>query len=125
MADAALYEVITDNVITLSRDAGGDKDFETTFDLPSTLQVSARSVLMIAVRTFQNSQNVNLDVWINGEGPLLDSYSTFPTSDQFTFQEVVPANLLKKGQNRIRMELVGGSGSARISDVVLLYGVNL
>lgn len=125
MADAALYEIITDNVITLSRDAGGDKDFETTFDLPSTLQSSARSVLMISVRTFQNSQNLNLDVWINGEGPLLDSYSTFPASDQFVFQEVVPANLLEKGQNKIRMELVSGSGSARISDVFLLYGVNL
>lgn len=125
MADAALYEVITDNALTLSRDAGGDKDFETTFDLPSTLQTSARSVLMISVRTFQSSQNLNLDVWINGEGPLLDSYSTFPVSDQFIFQEVVPANLLKKGQNRIRLELISGSGSARISDVVLLYGVNL
>lgn len=125
MANAALYEVITDNIITLSRDAGGDKDFETTFDLPSSLQTSARSVLMISIRTFQNSQNLNLDVWINGEGPLLDSYSTFPVSDQFIFQEVVPANLLKKGQNKIRMELINGSGDARISDVVLLYGVNL
>ena len=125
MANAALYEIITDNVITLSRDAGGDKDFETTFDLPSTLQTSARSILMISVRTFQNSQNLNLDVWINGEGPLLDSYSTFSASDQFVFQEVLPANLLEKGQNQIRMELVSGSGSARISDVFLLYGVNL
>ncbi len=125
MANAALYEIITDNAITLSRDAGGDKDFETTFDLPSTLQTSARSILMISVRTFQNSQNLNLDVWINGEGPLLDSYSTFSASDQFVFQEVLPANLLEKGQNQIRMELVSGSGSARISDVFLLYGVNL
>lgn len=125
MANAALYEIITDNVITLSRDAGGDKDFETTFDLPSTLQTSARSILMISVRTFQNSQNLNLDVWINDEGPILDSYSTFSASDQFVFQEVLPANLLEKGQNQIRMELVSGSGSARISDVFLLYGVNL
>lgn len=125
MADAALYEVITDNTITLSRDAGGDKDFETTFDLPSALQVSARSVLMISVRTFQNSQNLNFDVWINGQGPLLDSYASFPASDQFIFQEVVPANLLEKGQNKIRIELISGSGSLRFSDVVLLYGVNL
>jgi hypothetical protein len=121
MANAALYRVITDGVVTLN--FGGDIDYETRFNLTQQLDVGARSVLTGVVVTLQDATNLTFNLEINDVD--VKAFPPITGSERFNIQEVVQANLLKVGQNNFRIKLTGGAGSLRFSDVVLLYGVNV
>lgn len=121
MANAALYSVITDGVVTLN--FGGDIDYERTFNLTQKLDVGAHSVITGVVVTLPNATNLTFKLEINDID--VNPIAPITGSERFNIQEVVQANLLKVGQNKFRIKLTGGAGSLRFSDVVLLYGVNV
>ncbi len=121
MANAALYSVITDGVVTLI--FGGDIDYETRFDLTQKLDVGVRSVLTGVVVTLQDATNLTFKLEINDVE--VKAFPPINGLERFNIQEVVQANLLKVSQNKFNIKLTGGSGSLRFSDVVLLYGVNV
>jgi hypothetical protein len=121
MANAALYSVITDGVVTLI--FGGDIDYETRFNLTQKLDVGVSSVLTGVVVMLQNATNLTFKLEINDVE--VKAFPPITGSERFNIQEVVQRNLLKVGQNKFQIKLTGGSGSLRFSDVVLLYGVNV
>ena len=94
MANAALYRIITDKLVTLS--FGDDIDYDTTFNLTQNLDANARSVLTGIIATLQNANNLTFEVEINNVN--IKSYGPITGSERFNIQEVVKADLLKSEQ---------------------------
>ncbi len=121
MSRVADYKIIKDDSFTLTSTPPGNSK-EIKFDLDSP-HVEARSILAFKL-DLVNADNFRFNVKVNGTQVVERTCS----GDRFfTFHEVIPANLLKRKdpgpppENSIQFTNTNGTGSVKISDIVLWY----
>lgn len=112
------YSIFRDSPVTVQKGGGGDLDKEFRIDLPESLVRSNRSILAYVVDPESNVNNLRIEVAVNGE-PVRSS--RFGQDLLMTLHEVVGANVLKVGTNTVTFTATSGTGSVRISDVVLWW----
>lgn len=112
------YSIFRDSPVTVQKGGGGDLDKEFYIDLPESLVRSNRSILAYVVDPEANVNNLRVEVAVNGE-PVRSS--RFGQDLLMTLHEVVGANVLKVGRNSVTFTATSGTGSVRISDVVLWW----
>jgi hypothetical protein len=122
-AKVASYGVISDNKVILEKKSGIDHDdHEFPVELDAHADVGFRSVLSFMVQSVDPSDLVfSLNI-INGNNMKTEiSRSRLNNFALSVFQEVVGAKVLTQNGNRLKVEVLSGSGALEISDIVLLY----
>ena len=112
------YSIFRDSSVTIQRGGGGDLDKEFHINLPESLVRSNRSILAYVVDPESNVNNLRVEVAVNGT-PVRSS--RFGQDLLMTLHEVVGADVLNVGRNTVKFTATSGSGSIRISDVVLWW----
>lgn len=112
MARISDYTIIRDSKFTLQ--VGADIDQNFSFSLPNDTHLGSRSILAFMV--YPTSERVSFNVSINGSNQLSFILNS---SGLNTIHEVISANLLQHGSNRIRFEVT--QGSMTFADVVLWW----
>lgn len=112
MARISDYSVIQDSKFTLQ--VGGDIDREFSFSLPSDAHLGSRSILAFMV--YPTGNQVSFNVSVNNSNQV--SF-TLGNSGLNTIHEVISANLLKHGNNRIKFVVT--NGKMTFADAVLWW----
>jgi len=119
------YVVILDVHTDLKASAGiDDKTFP--FTLPSTAAVATQhSILSLMVHSMGAANNLKANVSING----VKVWGYGPTNADLTrpFHEVLKTseNALKPGNNTLKIQVEGGQGTFRVSDIVIWFQNNV
>lgn len=110
------WVVISDGNVTLG--IGGDIDQDFDFTIPANADTTTRPLLAFVFK-IQAGDQLSFQVVINGSTEV--SY-TFTADFLFTsVHEVIAANLLKHGTNKINFRVSGLKGLFTFSDVVLFW----
>jgi hypothetical protein len=119
----ASYLLLQDAPVTIS---GVGSEHLETLNLPPEHISSSGDVLQFLVYT-QNANNLVLEVAVNPGGPAgWQTEHTYGPSDENLarpFHEIIYS--LVDGTNRVRFRITGGSGSARLTGIILWYRVSL
>ena len=105
---------------------GGDIDRDFAIGLNTNANVGVRSVLSYEVDTVNpNSLQFRLEI-TNGNG-VTTTVRTSTTSSEVArvFQEVISENTLTLTGNTLKVTVLSGTGTLKISDIVLWYQRNL
>ena len=126
MARVACYDVITDSGISLG--VGVDVDADLAIGLVNNASVGSRSVLSFMLRP-KNPLNLIFEISIrNGNNTttkILTNEIDINFDDWRVVQEVVGGNVLTATGNTLRVKVLTGSGTLVISDIVLLYMIDI
>ncbi len=116
------YAIVNDDTFTLPNDNDGiNKDF--SFRLPDDTAL-VRGVLSYVVRpTSSNTVDLNYSIRLNGTEVASDV--TMEDPQRRAVHEVVSGNNLRRGDNRLVVERVSGSGSIQFSDIVVWHQRNI
>ena len=118
MATLADYAVIIDGTATMVR--GGTNFFRQTFNLPDTTNPNVPAIFMYRVEA-ENANGLKYTVDLNGK----DVLTLVHSSDRFgTIHEVVGANTIHNGENKFQVIATGGTGTLKMSDVIIMFQVN-
>ena len=122
MASIADYVIVMDGSASMSRAAPNLTNFvRKHFPIPDNIASGRPSVLMYRLEA-DNADNLKYTVTLNDTDVLTLTHST----DRFgTVHEVVEANVLHNGDNRFMVIVTAGTGTLKISDVVLLIQVDV
>ncbi|NEO78839.1 hypothetical protein [Moorena sp. SIO4G3] len=112
MAIISDYSIIRDSKFTLQVGADIDQDF--SFSLPGDAHLGSRSILAFMV--YPTSERVSFNISVNNSNQV--SF-TLGNSGLNTIHEVISANLLKHGNNRIKFVVT--QGRMTFADVVLWW----
>ena len=113
MADVADYRVIRDGSVTLKTGADIDKHFN--FDLGTAVQHGQRVILQFFYVSSSNANKLDFNFSING-----NSIRTIRvTGNSFGTVHEVAKNVTNDHSNQLKVEIVGGSGEVKVSDIVL------
>ena len=110
------YGIITDSKFTLQ--TGGDIDRDFDFSLESGAHFPSRAILQFVLFVGSNASNLRFEVTINGSSQIDYTFSGYRVN---TLHEVVDANVLKAGNNKITFRILSGSGTLEFGDIVLHY----
>jgi hypothetical protein len=118
MATLADYAVIIDGTATISR--GGTNFFRQKFNLPDTHNPNVPVVFMFRIEA-ENANGLTYTIDLNGH----DILTLVHSSNRFgTIHEVVGANIVHNGENKFQVIATAGTGTLKMSDVVLMFQVN-
>ena len=119
MASIADYVIVMDGAAALSR--AGTNFVRKHFLVPDNVASGRPSVLMYRVEA-DNADGLKYTVTLNDTDVLTLVHST----DRFgTVHEVVEANVVHNGDNRFLAIVTAGTGTIKISDVVVLVQVDV
>lgn len=119
MARVADYVIISDEAVSLQ--IGGEVSKEFTFGMPANFHGASRPILLCKLDTLNNVRDLKFNFQINGIQ--VDAY-TFNDTVVHSIHEVLPANILKKNSNHIRIAVTGGDGELRVGDIFILCQVD-
>lgn len=111
MPSIADFTVLSDGVVTLPRP--GSSDHHIRFATPA-VDTAQRAIVMFRVNP---RGDLTLRFRINNEA----SEFLFDTDPQRSWHEVINAGVLEPGGNELTISRTSGSGSADVSDIVVLY----
>ena len=111
MPNVAGYDVVWDNPIVL-----GDFSFPLGFD--QSINVGIRSVLSYMVHPGPAGITFKMSIYNPNATEIVPS-TALPAQGSHARQEVISANVLKKIDNKLRIQVTAGSGS--FSDIVLFF----
>lgn len=114
MPDVADYVAITDGALNIA--TGADIDKEVNFNLEPAVRLGQQSILQFFYVSSSNASNLTYRFSINGT-----EIRTINVTGNFfsTIHEVIGGGVLASGTNTLKAEIVGGSGSVSLSDIVL------
>ena len=116
MPNVAGYDVVRDTPIVL-----GDFSFPLGFD--QSINVGIRSVLTYMVDPGTTGITFKMSI-INPDATTeIVPTTALPAQSGHARQEVIDANVLKKIDSKLRIQVTAGSGS--FSDIVLFYQINI
>ncbi len=115
------YVVITDAELDLKLGADSDEDFD--FEIPPTAAVAQRAILALMVNSAGSANDLKSEVSING----IKVFTYGPTDANLTrpFHEIVSGNVLRIGANNIKIRVVSGKGTFRVSDILIWFQNNV
>src|SRR5262245_2918702 len=114
------YAILADGQVSLK--IGGDIDHDFPFTLPNTTSLTARAVLSMQMEAEGPPSNLKWSFSINGTKVGAYTHS----KDRFgVIQEVVSTGILKTGANTAKVLVESGSGTLKVSDMVLQYQNNV
>ncbi len=88
--------------------------------------VSGENVILMWKHGRTSTGSVTYRVEVNGEEVTTSTISqTIPEGDYSSLHEVLQTNQIQQGDNTVRFQVTGGTGTVRISDVVILYRLNV
>ncbi|WP_224367827.1 hypothetical protein [Hyalangium versicolor] len=93
---------------------------EFVFNIPQSIDTQHNAVLMFMVNGTAGSNNLVAQVAINNN--VVSTYGPADTALTRPFHEIFPGGFLKTGNNnKIAVQIVGGSGTFKVSDVVIWF----
>ena len=113
MADVADYRVIRDSSVTLT--TGGDIDKDFSFNLGTAVKHNQHVILQFFFVSGTNANNLSFRFSINGTNVRTINV----TGNHFATVHEVARNVTKNNANDLKVQIVGGSGTVHISDIVL------
>lgn len=118
MATLSDYVVIIDGTATMVR--GGTNYYRQTFNVPNNLNQSAKAIFMYRVEA-DNANDLKYTMDLNGQDVLTLTHST----NRFgTIHEVISGTAIRTGENKFQVVATGGTGTLKVSDVVVFFQVN-
>ena len=100
---------------------GGDIDRSFDFTVPSNATLSGRAILRFMLEAESNPSNLKWKIDVNGT----QVYNATHNSDRFAaVQEVFDASTLRHGSNRLTATVTSGSGTIKVSDIVIDFQAN-
>jgi hypothetical protein len=120
----ANYAAISDDAVTVAIGINTlfQKEHKFPINLSSTVSVGHHTVLSFMIEPIDPSDLTFKISIINGNNTQTKIYSyTIQSNIWRSFHEVIPPNVLTATNNKLKVEVTGGSGQLRISDIVLLY----
>ena len=120
MPAVADYSILADGQVSLK--IGGDIDHDFPFTLPNTTSLTSRAILSMQMEAEGPPNNLKWSFSINGTkiGGFTHSKDRFGV-----IQEIVAAGILAAGANTARVVVESGSGTLKVSDMVLQYQNNV
>lgn len=120
MPTIADYTVVRDSSFTIR--TGGDIDYSTTFNLASGASLSSRAVLMYTLDPSSDARNLRLRIRLNG-GKVQEL--SFTGGAIRTMHEVLNSNTLQASSNSLEFQILSGTGSFSIGNIVVLWQRNV
>jgi hypothetical protein len=119
MATIADYKIVLDSSASLVR--GGTNFVRQTFTLPSNIVPEQHGILMYRVEA-EDPDDLRYTLSLNDHEVVTFTHDT----DRFgTVHEVIDPNVLHNGENRFAAVATAGSGTIKISDVVVHFQVTI
>lgn len=113
MPDVADYRVISDGGVTLQ--TGGDIDRTFNFDLGAAVSHGQSAILQFFYVSSSNANNLSFRFSLNGTTVRTINV----TGNHFATIHEVQSGLTQDNINQLDIQIVGGTGSVTISDIVL------
>lgn len=101
--------------------SGGDIDKEFTFVIPPSAQRQLPFILQLMVQTL-GANDLRVGVSINGSQ--IFNYGPSDTNLTRPFHDVVSAQVLNVGNNKLKVALLSGKGTFRFSNIVVWFQDN-
>jgi len=114
------YDIVFDTLQNLGAGAGQDPDRDFSLSINKNVSVETRAVLSWMLDPA--ASGVTFDISVNGKAVVTGL--TIPASESHAIQEVMDGGILvvPPGANKLTIKVT--KGSAKLSDMVLLYQVN-